>query len=157
MYLNNKYREGDAEKSIGCGSFKSDTHLLNDFLHVMNKEIQSYTFYQKLIELTTNYKYKRILLNIQQDEVKHLRWINMILNKLGEKKPPIPEDEISIEFEAGLKNAIHDKLETTAHYRNIANRATNLSIHIYFIHMAHEEHRHKSCLEYMLYDLKSSI
>jgi rubrerythrin len=157
VYYNNKYHKGEVEKSIGCGSLQSDTHLLNHFINVISNEIQSYSFYQKLNELTTNNKYKRIILNIQQDEVKHLHWANMFLDKLGENKPQVPEGEIPKEFDTGLKKAIHDKLETISYYRHIANKATNLIVYIYFIHMAHEEHRHKSCLEYMLYDIRNSI
>jgi len=157
VYYNNKYLNGEAEKSIGCGSLQSDIHLLNDFQNVIKNEIQSYSFYQKLSELTMNNKFKRILLNIQKDEDKHIHWANMILVKLGENKPNVPMDEIPKDFETGIKEAIHDKLETILYYRAIANRATNLNIYIYFMHMAHEEHRHKSCLEYVLYELKANI
>jgi len=154
VYYYNKYLNDEIEESIGCGTCKSDSHLINDIINVIIKEAQLYKFYQSLNDLTQNFKYKRIISNIQKDELKHFKWANMLISKMGGEKTQIPEGEIPTDFKCGLKIAIKNKLEMSTYYRNIAKRATNISIFIYFTHMAYEEHRHKSCLEYMLYDLK---
>jgi rubrerythrin len=157
VYYNNKYLKGDVEKSIGFDTYKCDSHLINDLKNAVIKETNSYIFYQRLIESTKNTKYKRIISKIQQDELKHSKWFIKFIDKLNEKKPQVIEEEIQLEdFESGLKKAIQNKIETSLYYNNTANKAKNIKTFIYLIYLSHEEHRHKSCLEYILYDSKQA-
>lgn len=154
-YANYERQPGHAGEQMGMGGgmSSSDIFLINDVSKAIIGEVHAYNFYQKLAELAPNEQDRQVILRIQRDEAKHYHWFTMILRRLGGQQPQIPAGELPMTFREGVSTAIHDELEAAAFYQDIASRATDRHIQMHFMHASHDEQRHASWFQYMLFNL----
>lgn len=152
-YYQRQHGFGGGQMGMGQGISSSDTHLINDISKAIIGEVHAYNFYQRLAELATNEQDRQIILRIQRDEAKHYHWFTMILRRMGGQQPQIPAGELPTRFKEGVRTAIHDELEASAFYQDIASRATEHHIQMHFMHASHDEQRHASWFQYMLMHL----
>jgi rubrerythrin len=115
-------------------------------------ECRAYNYYLKLAESASTEADRQIIIKIRNDEAKHYNRFLRILKDINGREPEIPEGELPMTYEEGVKKAMSDELEASSLYQETAYNIKDLNIQLNLMHASHDEQRHALWLQYILFN-----
>lgn len=134
-----------------------DNELIEDVTKAINAEYSAIYCYGKLAELAPTQEEKDRILEIRQDEMRHLQiFSNIYMSLTGSQPSPKIIEECPVRYIPGLQFSIKDEQGAVDFYLEIADKAQNPYIKEQFKRAAADEQNHavwfsyyytKSCCE----------
>jgi rubrerythrin len=144
----------ETQRRMGPEMFRGDQRMIEDISEAVIGQAHAIAFYERLAALAPNERFRRTILEIQQDERQHLRWFTMLLRRMGAPIPRIPAGNLPVNFISGVRQAVRDEMDANRFYRDIVSRATDQQVRMRFLHASREERRHAMLFEDMLAGLR---
>lgn len=120
-----------------------DTRLLNDIQKAINAEYSAISCYEKLARMAPTQDVRDKILEIQQDEKRHLKEFSRIFTNLTGKQPAYQIiEKCPDNYRAGIEFAFKDEQEAVDFYLEIADRSQDVSIKDRFRRAASDEQNH---------------
>ncbi|SDY91004.1 Rubrerythrin [Evansella caseinilytica] len=117
--------------------------FLADLQHAINGEYSAVECYGKMAGLASNQKEQEQILEIRQDEKKHLQQFMQIYAALtGKQYQPKITEECPANYRLALLAAFEDEQNTTDFYHELADRAPQAQIRKLFRRAAADEQHH---------------
>ena len=121
----------------------SDTQLISDIQKAINSEYSNIACYEQLAKMAPTEEEKNRILEIREDEKRHLREFSKIYRNLTGREPSY---EIIMEckdnYRAGIEFAFKNEQETVDFYLEIADKANDPFIKERFRRAAADEQNH---------------
>ncbi|MCM3204059.1 ferritin-like domain-containing protein [Paenibacillus illinoisensis] len=138
--------------------YRNDSMLTAQIAKAINGESSAIACYAKLAELAPTEEEKARILEIRQDEMKHLQVFMAIYVSLTGMQPTVQiAQDCPWEYIAGLNYAFKDEQETVEFYADVSDQATDPYIQAAFKRAATDEQRHAVWFLYYLMQHKSSL
>ncbi len=117
--------------------------LLQDMNKAINDEFQAIHYYTELAKLAPSQQWRRTVLAIRQDEIKHFYWFSNAYKQLSAKFPKLSlKTTLPASFKSGVRDSINEERDTVPFYRRLASRITDPQIRDQFLSAANDEQRH---------------
>ncbi|WP_433618809.1 ferritin-like domain-containing protein [Paenibacillus cellulositrophicus] len=128
-----------------------DLSLLNDITKAINGEYSAIACYEGLARLAPTDDARKQILEIRQDEIKHLNVFSQIYTAMTGKQPtPQIVESCPSDYRAGLNFAFKDEQDTVDFYQEIADKAINPQIKEAFKRASTDEQNHAVWFLYFL-------
>ncbi|MET3938322.1 rubrerythrin [Paenibacillus sp. PvP094] len=138
--------------------YRNDSMLTAQIAKAINGESSAIACYAKLAELAPTEEEKARILEIRQDEMKHLQVFMAIYVSLTGMQPTVQiAQDCPSEYIAGLNYAFKDEQETVEFYADVSDQATDPYIQAAFKRAATDEQRHAVWFLYYLTQHRSSL
>lgn len=130
---------------------RQNDQLIKDIEKAINGEYSAVQCYAKLANLAPTQKEKNRILEIRQDEIKHLHHFTQIYVNLTGKQPmPKMTEQCPNTFKEGLEFAFVDEQQTVDFYLEISDRANDPQIKEAFRRASADEQNHAVWFLYYL-------
>jgi len=128
-----------------------DTSLVNDIQKAINGEYSAVKCYEQLAQMAPAQMERKQIMEILQDEKRHLKEFSSIYTYLTGKNPvPQITEECLDTYKKGIDVAFIDEQKTVDFYLDIANKSTNMYIKEIFKRAAADEQNHAVWFLYFL-------
>lgn len=126
------------------GYDRQNQKLIQDVGKSIQDEFNAIHYYTRLAELTTNPEFKKSILGVRQDEIKHFGRFSRIYTELTGKYYPLLtlHPALPSSFHQGIRESIRDEQETVPFYKSIAARLSNQKQKKLVLQAANDEARH---------------
>lgn len=123
--------------------YRQPNKLISDVERAIDGEYSAVKCYAKLAQLAHNEAERRRILEIRNDEIKHLQTFEQIYVSLAGRQPqPKVVEECPDRYIDGLEFALQDEQKTVDFYMEIADTATTQEIREAFRRAAVDEQNH---------------
>lgn len=137
--------------------YRNDSMIIAQVTKAINGESSAIACYTKLAELAPTTEEKMRILEIRQDEMKHLQYFISIYVSLTGVQPTVQiAQDCPSEYIAGIHYAFKDEQQTVEFYSDAADQATDPHIKETFRRAATDEQRHAVWFLYYLTKHKPS-
>lgn len=117
--------------------------LISNIETAINGEYSAIKCYESLAEMAPNEKERKQILEIRNDEKKHLQqFIQLYHNLTGLQPQPKMNEECAKHYVEGLELALKDEQETVDFYLGISDETNNAYIKELFRRIAADEQNH---------------
>lgn len=121
----------------------NDIQLVNDIQKAINAEYSAVSCYEKLSKMASAKQEQKKILEIQQDEKRHLEEFSKIYTNLTGRQPSYQIiEECPDKYRAGLQFAFQDEQKAVDFYLDIADKSTDSYIKSRFQRAAADEQNH---------------
>ncbi len=121
----------------------ADTGLIQDIAKAINGQYSAVLCYDKLAKLAPTESERNRILEIRNDEMRHLQVFSHIYRSLTGRQPvPQMTEPCANEYKAGLQAALIDEQETVDFYLDIADKAYDRYVKEQFRRAAADEQNH---------------
>ncbi len=121
----------------------NDTQLVNDIQKAINAEYSAIACYEKLAKMAPTKDERNKILEIQEDEKRHLEEFSKIYTNLTGRQPSYKIiEECPNKYRAGIEFALKDEQEAVDFYLDIADKAQDPLIKERFRRAAADEQNH---------------
>ncbi|MFV8829611.1 ferritin family protein [Alkalihalobacterium sp. APHAB7] len=142
MY-SNPYFYNYSPHSNGYFRILNDTQLVMDIQKAINAEFSAVDCYEKLAKMAPTTEERNKILEIQQDENRHLEEFSRIYTNLTGRQPSYQIiEECPDKYRAGVEFAFKDEQEAVDFYLDIADKAQDETIKDRFRRAASDEQNH---------------
>lgn len=122
---------------------RENQKILREITKSLNDEFKAIHYYTRLAELAPNSQFKKAILGIRQDEIKHFYWFSTAYLKLSGKYPTLVLGaELPSTFKSGVHASIKDEQETVPFYQTLSSQISDVQTKQRFWRAAQDEHRH---------------
>ncbi|MDE5415140.1 ferritin family protein [Alkalihalobacterium chitinilyticum] len=127
----------------GYYRIQNDTQLIDDIQKAINAEYSAVDCYEKLAKIAPTPDERTKILEIQQDEKRHLEEFSRIYTNLTGRQPSYQIiEECPDTYNAGIEFAFKDEQEAVDFYLDIADKAQDDTIKDRFRRAASDEQNH---------------
>ncbi|MFE6079102.1 ferritin-like domain-containing protein [Paenibacillus sp. NPDC057886] len=138
--------------------YRNDSMIIAQVAKAINGESSAIACYAKSAVLAPTEEEKARILEIRQDEMKHLQHFIAIYVSLTGTQPTIQiAQDCPSEYIAGLSYAFKDEQETVEFYSDVADQANDPHIQVTFRRAATDEQRHAVWFLYYLTQHKADV
>ncbi|MDP4164144.1 MAG: ferritin-like domain-containing protein [Bacillota bacterium] len=122
---------------------RQNQKVLREINKALNDEFKAIHYYTRLAELAPNSQFKKAILGIRQDEIKHFGWFSTAYFKLSGKYPTLVLGaELPSTFKSGIRASIKDEQETVPFYQALSSQISDVQTKQRVLRAAGDEHRH---------------
>lgn len=140
MYYNNYYFR-----------LPADAGLISDIAKAINGQYSAAACYEQLARMAPNDEERNQILEIRNDELRHLQVFSQFYTSLSGRKPtPHIVEECPSDYRAGLNFAFKDEQETVDFYLDIADKSPDPLIKDHFRRASADEQNHAVWFLYFL-------
>lgn len=123
--------------------FRQQQKLVKDIEQAVNGEFSAVQCYAALAKLAPNEAVSKQILEIREDESKHLQQFMQIYSRLtGQKAQPKVSESCPNQYIEGLEAALEDEQHTVDFYLTISDETNNQYIKEIFRRAAADEQQH---------------
>ncbi|WP_156422637.1 ferritin-like domain-containing protein [Bacillus sp. FJAT-29937] len=123
--------------------YRQTDKLLRDLTKAINGEYSAVQCYQKIANMAPSEKERKQILEIREDEIKHLQTFTQIyVNLTGRQPQPQIIEECPNTYKAGIDFAFIDEQETVDFYLGVSDEITDVNIKNAFKRAASDEQNH---------------
>ncbi|MBS4189639.1 ferritin-like domain-containing protein [Bacillus sp. FJAT-49705] len=132
-------------------SYRQTEKIIANLTKAINGEYSAIQCYQKLANMAPTQKEKEQILEIKQDESKHLQTFSqMYVNLTGRQPSPQLMDRCPNNYKRGLEYALIDEQQTVDFYLEVADETTDQTIKNAYKRAALDEQNHAVWFLYFL-------
>lgn len=125
-----------------------------DLEKAINGEYKAIRTYEKLAELAPNEDFRRIIMGIRNDEVRHIRHFSEIYSRwTGGRQPYLASVSLPASFKVGVEESIRDELEDSKFYQDVSVMTGDPYARKALMLASHDEQRHATWFLYMFHKL----
>ncbi|MFS0783170.1 ferritin family protein [Bacillus sp. 1P06AnD] len=122
---------------------RQNNQLISDLETAMNGEFSAVQCYASLAQMADDQNQKKQILEIREDEMKHLQIFSQIYTNItGTQFQPKMVEECPASYMEGLEAALKDEQETVDFYLGVSDRVTTGYIKEAFKRAAMDEQNH---------------
>lgn len=130
---------------------RQENQIVSDIMKAINGEFSAVACYEQIARMSPTQEARDQILEIRQDEVRHLRVFSEIYTSLTGRQPtPQITEPCPMNFRAAVLAAFKDEQETTDFYLDIAEKTTDSYIKEQFKRAAADEQNHAVWFLYFL-------
>lgn len=131
------------DSNCGCVYPNSEGNLVENLIKAINGEYSAVVCYERLANHASSREERGRILEIRNDEIKHLHiFSNIYLTLTGRKPEPQITGECPKNYCKGLKEAFIDEQETVDFYNEVGDRTSVPYIKKQFHRFARDEQNH---------------
>ncbi|MWV46492.1 ferritin-like domain-containing protein [Paenibacillus sp. HJL G12] len=128
-----------------------DTALTADLIKAIDGEYSAINCYEQLAKLAPTEHAKKRILEIREDEQKHLQFFTNVYTHLtGQTHKPVQTETCPEEYKAGLNASFKDEQETVDSYLSLSDRAQDLYLKNQLRRIAMDEQNHAVWFLYLM-------
>ncbi|GIP28821.1 hypothetical protein J23TS9_39510 [Paenibacillus sp. J23TS9] len=128
-----------------------DTALAPDLIKSINGEYSAIICYEQLAKLAPTEDAKTRILEIRQDELKHLQFFSQVYTHLtSQTHKPVQTETCAKEYKSGLVASFKDEQETVDFYLGISDRAQDPYLKEQLRRIAMDEQNHAVWFLYLM-------
>jgi len=132
-------------------STNPDAALAGDLIKAINGEFSAVTCYEQLARLAPSEGAKKRILEIRDDEVRHLRFFQQAYRHLtGQTHTPVQTEACPREYREGVNSSYIDEQETVDFYLKMSDRAQDPALKDTLRRIAMDEQNHAVWFLYLL-------
>ncbi|MDR9853482.1 ferritin-like domain-containing protein [Paenibacillus sp. VCA1] len=132
-------------------STSPDAALAGDLIKAINGEFSSVTCYEQLAKLAPSENARKRILEIRDDEVRHLRFFQQAYRHLtGQTSEPVQTETCPKQYKEGLISSFLDEQETVDFYLKMSDRAQDPTLKDTLRRIAMDEQNHAVWFLYLL-------
>lgn len=131
--------------------YRQNQKLIQDLIKAINGEYSATQCYAKLAGMAPNDEQRDQIIEILNDEKKHLRQFSQIYTTLtGKQHRPQMVEECGETYIEGLESSFKDEQKTTDFYHEVADEASDPLVKETFRRAAYDEQNHAVWFLYYL-------
>ncbi|MCJ8012858.1 ferritin-like domain-containing protein [Paenibacillus sp. KQZ6P-2] len=128
-----------------------DTALAADLIKAIDGEYSAINCYEQLAKLAPSEDARKRILEIREDEMKHLQFFSQAYTHLtGQTHKPVQTETCAKEYRAGLVASFRDEQETVDFYLSLSDRAQDPNLKNQIRRIAMDEQNHAVWFLYMM-------
>lgn len=128
-----------------------DAALAEDLIKSINGEYSAVLCYEQLAKLAPTEQSKKRILEIREDEQKHLQFFsNAYTHLTGRTHQPVQSETCPKEYKAGLDASFKDEQETVDFYLSLSDRAQDPYLKNQLRRIAMDEQNHAVWFLYLM-------